>query len=287
MDLYFRERETSMRRLAVFLAIFCSLSIATVARATIFGNVKGVVHDPQHRPIQDATITLKADDSDWQQTQKTTDTGEFEFAAVPVGDYTGSVVVSGFQQQQQSVIVRSDTSPVLHFELALATVNQTTTVSGAPVVALTETVTPTTLLSRLDIQNTPGADQTNNLAMITDYVPGAYMVHDMLHIRGGHQYSWLIDGVPVPNTNIASNVGPQVDPKDIDYVEVQRGSYDAEYGDRTYGIFNVVPRTGFERDRECDLVVSYRKFLSNERPDQLWRPQPAIRLLRKREWESK
>ena len=114
-----------MRRLVVFLAIFCSLSIATVARATIFGNVKGVVHDPQHRPIQDATITLKADDSDWQQTQKTTDTGEFEFAAVPVGDYTGSVVVSGFQQQQQSVIVRSDTSPVLHFELALATVNQT------------------------------------------------------------------------------------------------------------------------------------------------------------------
>ena len=249
-----------MRRLVVFLAILCSFFIATVARATIFGNVKGVVHDPQHRPIQDATITLKADDSDWQQTQKTTDTGEFEFAAVPVGDYTGSVVVSGFQQQQQSVIVRSDTSPVLHFELTLATVNQTTTVSGAPVVALTETVTPTTMLSRLDIQNTPGADQTNNLAIITDYVPGAYMVHDMLHIRGGHQYSWLIDGVPVPNTNIASNVGPQVDPKDIDYVEVQRGSYDAEYGDRTYGIFNVVPRTGFERDRECDLVVSYGSF---------------------------
>jgi hypothetical protein len=96
--------------------------------------------------------------------------------------------------------------------------------------------------------------------MITDYVPGAYMVHDMLHIRGGHQYSWLIDGVPVPNTNIASNVGPQVDPKDLDYVEVQRGSYDADYGDRTYGIFNAVPRTGFERDRECDLVLSYGSY---------------------------
>ena len=76
------------------------------------------------------------------------------------------------------------------------------------------------------------------MAIITDNVPGAYMVHDMLHIRGGHQFNWLIDGVPVPNTNIASNVGPQVDPKDIDYVEVQRGSYDADYGDRTYGVFN-------------------------------------------------
>ncbi len=96
--------------------------------------------------------------------------------------------------------------------------------------------------------------------MITDYVPGSYVTHDQLHIRGGHQVSWLVDGVPVPNTNIASNVGPQFDPKDIDYMEVQRGSYDADYGDRTYGVFNVVPRTGFERDKECDLVTSFGNF---------------------------
>ncbi len=79
----------------------------------------------------------------------------------------------------------------------------------------------------------------------------------MLHRRGGHQVDWLIDGVPIPNTNIATNLGPQIDPKDIDYLEVQRGSYDAEYGDRTYGIFNIVPRTGFERDNEAELVTSF------------------------------
>ena len=96
--------------------------------------------------------------------------------------------------------------------------------------------------------------------MITDYVPAAYVTHDMLHMRGGHQVDWLIDGVPIPNTNIAANLGPVIDPKDIDYLEVQRGSYDADYGDRTYGIFNIVPRTGFERDRECDLVTSFGNF---------------------------
>jgi hypothetical protein len=91
-------------------------------------------------------------------------------------------------------------------------------------------------------------------------VPAAYVTHDMLHMRGGHQVDWLIDGVPIPNTNIAANLGPVIDPKDIDYLEVQRGSYDAEYGDRTYGIFNIVPRTGFERDRECDLATSFGNF---------------------------
>ncbi len=149
---------------------------------------------------------------------------------------------------------------MLHFELALVGVAQKTVVTGEALEAPTDSVTPTTTVSRLDIQDTPGADRSDSMAIITDNVPGAYMVHDMLHIRGGHQFSWLIDGVPVPNTNIASNVGPQVDPKDLDYIEVQRGSYDAQYGDRTYGVFNAVPRTGFERDRECELVMSYGNY---------------------------
>ena len=128
---------------------------------------------------------------------------------------------------------------------------------GMQLIGSDNSVTPTTLIGRNDIAQTPGADRSNSLQMITDYVPGAYYTHDQLHIRGGHQVSWLIDGVPIPNTNIASNVGPQFDPKDIDYFEVQRGSYDADYGDRTYGVFNAVPRTGFERDKECDLVTSF------------------------------
>ena len=35
------------------------------AMASVFGNVRGIVHDPQHRPIQHAHITLKAQTSDW------------------------------------------------------------------------------------------------------------------------------------------------------------------------------------------------------------------------------
>jgi len=69
-----------------------------------------------------------------------------------------------------------------------------------------------------------------------------------------------VDGVPVPNTNIASNLGPQFDPKDIDYMEVNRGSYSAEFGDRTYGVFNIVPRSGFERNTQAELVLSAGNF---------------------------
>jgi hypothetical protein len=217
------------RRCTIFLywAASALLTFAIPAGATIFGSVHGIVHDPQHRPVGGATVTLKAQDSDWMQTQKTNGEGEFEFGAVAIGQYDVTVEQPGFTATMQSVVVNSGAAPVLHYELQLAQARQTITVSGEPVTASTDSVTPTSLMSREDIQVTPGADRTNSLGMITDFVPGAYVTHDQLHVRGGHQVSWLVDGVPVPNTNIASNLGPQFDPKDIDYMEVQRGSYDA------------------------------------------------------------
>ena len=256
----------NLRRFFVCLGIVPVLVACTAAffsapaGAEIFGNVHGIVHDPQHRPVQDAAVDLKALHSEFMLRQKTNDNGEFDFSAVPLGEYAVTVTVANFQTVAQSVVVSSGSSPVLHFQLELAGVSEKTVVTGEPISASVESVTPTTLLSRQTIQDTPGADRTNSLSMITEYVPGSYVTHDQLHIRGGHQVSWLVDGVPVPNTNIASNVGPQFDPKDIDYMEVQRGSYDADYGDRTYGVFNVVPRTGFERNRECDLVTSFGNF---------------------------
>ena len=242
------------------LAFAALLLMTSAAFANIYGAIRGVVHDPQHRPIQDAMVMLKAKSSDWAKSVTTDATGEFQFNAVPLGDYSVSIASQGFAQTSQNVTVSSGTVPVLHFLLKVATANANVTVSAAPEVAPTDSATPTTLVSRLDIERTPGADRTNSLAMITDNVPGAYVTHDQLHVRGGHQTSWLVDGVPVPNTNIASNLGPQFDPKDIDYMEVNRGSYGAEFGDRTYGVFNIVPRSGFERNNQAELVLSVGNF---------------------------
>ena len=245
--------------------VFSSLAVvllvsAPLARATIFGSIRGIVHDPQHRPLAGATVSLQSATSSWLQTTQTTQDGEFIFNPVPLGDYTLTVSQPGFEVSQQTITIASDASPILHLPLRIATVNQTEVVSTQAEVASVDSVTPTTLIDRHDIARTPGANRTNSLQMITDYVPGAYYTHDQLHIRGGHQVSWLIDGVEIPNTNIASNLGPQIDPKDIDYLEVQRGSYGAAYGDRTFGVFDVVPRNGFERDNEAELVTSLGNF---------------------------
>jgi len=255
---------TRLKLLTFAVLILITILIAPAAFANVYGAIRGVVHDPQHRPIQDAMVMLKAKSSDWAKSVTTGANGEFQLNAVPLGEYSVSVASRGFAQTAQDVTVISGSVPVVHFQLQVASANEKVIVSASPAVVATDSFTPTTLVSRLDIERTPGADGTNSMAMITDYVPAAYVTHDMLHMRGGHQITWLLDGIPVINTAIAQNLGPQFDPKDLDYVEVNRGSYGAEFGDRTYGVFNVVPRTGFERNNEAELTVTAGNFYQTD-----------------------
>lgn len=246
-----------MRKFVVLLLAFGLVGAVPSAHAAVFGSVRGIVHDPDHRPIAGASVKLQSATSAFSLTVETNPDGEFAFNPVPVGDYVLTASHEGFKTARQRVTVISEASPVLHIPLNIASVKETEIVTATAQTANTDSATPTTLINRETIAQTPGADRTNSLQMITDYVPGSYVTHDQLHVRGGHQVSWLIDGVPIPNTNIASNVGPQIDPKDIDYLEAARGSYDSGYGDRTYGVFDVVPRTGFERNNEGELVSSF------------------------------
>src|ERR1700677_1224751 len=152
-------RKHFMRQAVGLIAVF--LLLDAMAFATIFGSVRGVVHDPQHRPIRSAQLTLKAQNSDWTQSQETNDNGEFTFTSVPIGAYTVTVTLKGFQEVKQDVILQSDTSPLLHFQLAVAGVNESVVVPEIVGAATTDSVTPTTMVSRTQIQQTPGADRTN------------------------------------------------------------------------------------------------------------------------------
>ncbi len=238
------------------------LAASLPALATVFSAVHGVIHDPQHRPIAGAEITLKASDSEFALHASTGPDGEFELPPTPIGVYRITIAAPGFASVTQPLAVASGTSPVLHIALPVASATQTVVVQES--VAQVDSVTPTTLVSRDMIEETPGASRANSYAAIIDYTPGAYMTHDMLHMRGGHQTSWLIDGVNIPNTNIAANVGPQISPGDMDQIEVSRGSYAADLGDRTYGVFNIAPRNGFERNREAELRLSAGNFYTGE-----------------------
>ena len=112
-----------MRRILLLAILFT----AAFARATVFGSIRGIVHDPQHRPVQGAMVMLRAKTSDWSATTNSDANGEFNFNAVPLGEYSVSVAASGFTQAEQSVVVISGSEPVLHFALNVAAAKKPST----------------------------------------------------------------------------------------------------------------------------------------------------------------
>jgi outer membrane receptor protein involved in Fe transport len=256
-----------IKRYSAIVSLLAALLAPAQVLASVFGTVKAIVHDPQHRPVQGAQVTVKSRSSQFQQTGTTNEEGIATIMKLPAGAYDVTVTAPGLVAGQQSAMVISDNVQELHFAMTVAARQETVEVKAEPQLVNPSSSTPTSVVSRDEIAQTPGTESANSMKMITDFVPGATVVHDQLHVRGGHQVTWAIDGVPVLNTNIATNVGPQFDPKDIDYVEVQRGSLSAEAGDRTYGVFNVVTRSGFESSRQGELVVSYGNY--NTTYDQL------------------
>jgi hypothetical protein len=247
-------------RVRRLIPVLLALLLAIPALAAIFGTVRVSVRDPQNYSIPNAKVSLRSKTSDWSKMGRTDAEGVMQFDAVPIGVYVVSVQSEGFMgMPQKEIEVNSDKVTTMTAELNMDEVKESVDVVGTANAVNPESSTTQTLTSRSDISLTPGADRTGSLDIITKFVPGSYVMHDHLHSRGGHGVSWQIDGVPVPNSDLAT-VGSQFDPKDIDYLESQRGGYSAQYGDRSYGVFNVVPRTGFEGERFGDFQLSYGSF---------------------------
>src|SRR5262249_124354 len=217
-----------------------ALFIITTARATtsqVFGSVRIVVRDQQNLAIAGAEVTVKAKNSEWSQTATTTDQGEALFVTVPLGTYVVTAASAGFDPFEREVQVISNTQTPVQVRLAVAGLAQSVDVKASPQTINPESSATPTPTPPEAILPQPLPDRTGSLGMIPNNVPGPFVMHDHLHSRGGHGVTWQIDGVPVPNSNLASS-GAQFDPKDVASLETQRGGLSANYGDRAYGVFN-------------------------------------------------
>jgi len=77
------EASVLLMRPLYFLVAVLLLAASIPALATVFATVHGVVHDPQHRPIAGAEVTLQAADSAFVLHAATGSNGEFELPQTP------------------------------------------------------------------------------------------------------------------------------------------------------------------------------------------------------------
>ena len=159
----------------MFISLAARWALMTgVGRAAIFGVVNGLVEDPQHRPVPQAAVTLHGELSSWQEQAQTDAGGRFSFPAVPAGAYVLSVTKQGFQTTEQRLVVRSGTVSTPTMTLAVGTVTETVNVTAAEGTVNTRSVTTESLVTRDQIERTPGAIRSNSLDVVTQFVPGSY-----------------------------------------------------------------------------------------------------------------
>src|SRR5256885_16940174 len=91
-----------VRRIRISLLISL-LVLATRVGASIFGSVSGLIHDPQHRPVQGVRVVLRGETSEWSKLASSNESGEFRFDAVPLGSYTVTMELAGFTAQEQKL----------------------------------------------------------------------------------------------------------------------------------------------------------------------------------------
>src|SRR5215471_19393544 len=120
------------RRLIGIAVIAVVIYASTLLYASVFGTVKAIVHDPQHRPVKDAQVVVQSRSSSLKLTGSTNEEGIATVLNVPVGEYDVRVVAKGFATEQQATTVTSGNVQELHFALSVASVKQTVEVSAEP-----------------------------------------------------------------------------------------------------------------------------------------------------------
>src|SRR6478735_1536034 len=174
--------------LAVLVALsFTAPVFAQGGGASSTGTIQGRVTDSQGAVLPGVTVTATSPALIQPQTTLTSETGNYRFPAVPPGTYEVSYDLSGFNSLKRSGIsITLGFTANVNVELALATLQETVTVSGASPVIDTSTtrvqqnfkldqlqsipngrdmwallaVTPSVQMSRIDVGGNRAGTQT-------------------------------------------------------------------------------------------------------------------------------
>jgi hypothetical protein len=231
--------------LASLFVVPLALTLAAPALASEqTGKLAGNVFDPDGVPLAGVTITITSDNLMGQRQNQTAEDGSFLFFGLPPGKYSISIEQPGFLPfKQEMVRISIGGTVTLDILLELPTAEETVVVTARRPVVDKE---KTSLGGNYDdefLENIPISRQYQSVANLAPGVIDNGSGNPNVH--GGSLYSnqYLVDGVnttdPVTNT-FAANFNFDA----IKEVQVLTGGLDAEYGQSTGGIINLVTKSG-------------------------------------------
>jgi hypothetical protein len=127
-----------------FASCLCSclaLLLPTTARPQqTLGSVTGSVTDSSGGTLADTAVNLISDQTTLTRTQKTNDTGSYDFVNLPIGTYTLTFSHSGFQTVKiPSILIQADRTATVNTSLKVGEVGTTVMVEASPLMNAVDT----------------------------------------------------------------------------------------------------------------------------------------------------
>jgi hypothetical protein len=213
------------------------------------GTMRGVVNDPDGKPVPGATVTITSPALiGGSKVAYTNELGVFRFPSLPVGTYSVEVALEGFQKVQVTKVnVGLGVAADVPLTMKMAGRTEDVEVLGeAPLIDVTQSGLSTNYSKEI-LQNTPTQRSFYNLMQVAPGISQSYgdSASDRTIAFGSNMQSnsWNVDGLETTAPETGSTWLYQA-PDSIDEIQVIGVGAPAEYGNHQGAVFNVVTKKG-------------------------------------------
>jgi hypothetical protein len=240
----------SSRLLAAALMVLLTATAAVAQQTT--GTIAGRVLDEQKAAVPGATITAKNDSTGFSRTEVSDAEGLYRITGLPVGTYTLSIEMSGFQPQKRAVTVNVSETLTSDFEVRIAALSENVTVTAESALVDTTSSAVGGVVDVRRVENLPlNGRQFANLAVT---IPGVGLGFHSDPTKSS-QFSPQIGGGNGRNVNYQIDGGDNNDDtvggllqlfplEAIQEFNFLTSRYKAEYGRSNGGVMNIVTKSG-------------------------------------------
>jgi len=246
------------------IRVLCLLSALGLSALTAWAQARsssadltGNVLSPSKSVIPGATITTTNLDTGLTRVVTTDSGGNYRIPLLPPGQYEVKAEISGYNTQiKKGITLTVGQIAVINFEMILGVTGEVEVIdTDAPVVE-TERSHQASTITQKSINNLP--INGRNFLDFTKLTPGvveetpaiasiqpAALTTSGLSFSGqnGRANSVLIDGVD--NNDVSSNgVRPTISQEAVDEFQINRSSFNAEFGRANGGVINLVSKSG-------------------------------------------
>jgi outer membrane receptor protein involved in Fe transport len=241
------------RKIVFFFAALCAVAIGltpvpALAQANITGAVRGYVADDSGNFLPGASVTVFGLTLPEQGRTAITDLeGAFIFDVLPVGTYSMSVEMIGYRPYEMvQIVVNPDEARTFNVVLAEGLTERVVVVAERTVIDTTDTSTHE-VLDATYVNKLPLVSR--RYQQILTLFPGVSndegMTLAQYHINGSRvtQNAFRLDGANI-NDFVTGTFGLNVNQNAIERFELNTSGYQAEYGEQSGGIANIVTKSG-------------------------------------------